>query len=66
MRYVSRANKHSVEVVVQDKDCPVDEHNEVNATPCSVKWPVPDDGVQNGHGRTYSNDRQSYDWSPVA
>lgn len=35
-RNVSRSNKHSVEVVVKYEDSPVDEHDEVNAPPCSV------------------------------
>ena len=65
-RDVSRSNKHGIEVVVEDEDSPVDEHEEVNAASCSVEWPVPDNGVQNCHGRAYSNDRQGYDWTPVA
>lgn len=35
-RNVSRSNKHRIEVVVEDEDSPVDEHEEVNAAPCSV------------------------------
>lgn len=35
-RNVSRSNKHSIEVVVKYEDSPVDEHDEVNAPPCSV------------------------------
>lgn len=33
---VSRSNKHSVEVVVENEDSPVEEHDEVNAATCSV------------------------------
>lgn len=62
---VPRSYKHSIEVVVKDKDSPIDEHDEVNAATCRVKRPVPDDGVKNGHGRAYSYDRQCYDWTPV-
>lgn len=35
-RDVPWSNKHSVEVVVEDEDSPVDEHDEINAAPCSV------------------------------
>lgn len=35
-RDVTRSNKHSVEVVVEDEDSPVDEHDEINAASCSV------------------------------
>lgn len=35
-RNVSRSNKHSIEVVVEDEDSPVEKHNEVDATSCSV------------------------------
>lgn len=35
-RDASRSNKHSIEVVVKDKDSPVDEHDEVNAASCCV------------------------------
>lgn len=40
-RNVSRPYKHSIEVVVKDEDSPVDEHNKVDASSCSVKRPVP-------------------------
>ncbi len=35
-RNVSRSNEHSVEVVVEDENSPVDEHDEVNAASCCV------------------------------
>lgn len=35
-RDASRSYKHSIEVVVKDKDSPVDEHDEVNAASCCV------------------------------
>ena len=35
-RDVPRSYKHSIEVVVEDKDSPVYEHDEVNAASCSV------------------------------
>lgn len=65
-RNVSRPYKHRIEVVVKDQDSPVDEHKKVDAAPCSVKRPVPNDWVQNRHGGTYSNDRQCYNRTPVA
>lgn len=36
MKNVSRSNKHRIEVVVEDEDSPVEKHNEVDATSCSV------------------------------
>lgn len=65
-RDVPRSNKHSIEVVVQDENSPVEEHYEVDAASCSVQRPVPDNGIQNCHGGAYSNNRQGYDWPPVA
>lgn len=36
MSDVSRSNKHSIKVVVEDEDTPVEEHDEVNAASRSV------------------------------
>lgn len=66
MRNVSWSDKHSIEVVVENEHSPVDEHDEVNAAPCSVQGPVPDNRVQHCHGWAYGDDRQCYDWAPVA
>lgn len=65
-RDVPRSNKHSIEVVVQDENSPVEEHDEIDAASCSVQWPVPDNRVKNCHSGAYSNNGQGYDWPPVA
>lgn len=65
-RDVPRADKHGAEVVVEDHDGPVEEHDEVDASPGGVQGPVPQRGVRHGGGGAHGHHGQGHQRPPVA